>query len=177
MNCNQTKNQSVLQHGFSVARYFSDLYKHLVLGESLKYQWRLPEGIYDPRIIQALKDCDLKKIYKYHIYHDCGKPFCVSYDEKGVHFKDHAKISFNVFNQIFDDKYIANLIKSDMDIHLLKSDGYKSFFERDESIILLLTGLSEVHSNAAMFGGIESDSFKIKWKKINKATKYFIKQH
>jgi hypothetical protein len=33
---------------------------------------------------------------------------------------------------------------------------------------LLLTALAEVHSNANMFGGIESISFKSKWKKIDK---------
>jgi peptidyl-tRNA hydrolase len=34
-----------------------------------------------------------------------------------------------------------------------------------------LAGLAEVHSNAKMFGGLASDSFKIKWSQINKRGK------
>jgi hypothetical protein len=55
-----------------------------------------------------------------------------------------------------------------MDIHLLKADGVEEFSQRKEAISLILTGLAELHSNAAMFGGIESVSFKIKWKNLNK---------
>jgi hypothetical protein len=56
----------------------------------------------------------------------------------------------------------------DMDIHILSADALKEFSERPEAISLLITGLAEIHSNASMFGGIESTSFKIKWKHLNK---------
>jgi hypothetical protein len=36
---------------------------------------------------------------------------------------------------------------------------------------LLLSALAEVHSNANMFGGIDSTSFKIKWKHLDKRGK------
>ena len=66
------------------------------------------------------------------------------------------------------DHQIANLIRMDMDIHLLKDAGVKEFCTRPECCTLLLSGLAEVHANAAMFGGINSTSFKIKFKQIKK---------
>jgi hypothetical protein len=53
-----------------------------------------------------------------------------------------------------------------MDIHLLKAGGVEEFAKKPHALTLLLTGLAEVHSNANMFGGIESTSFKIKYKSI-----------
>lgn len=44
----------------------------------------------------------------------------------------------------------------------------EEFAGRPHAVALLLTGLAEVHANASMFGGIESTSFKIKWKNLDK---------
>lgn len=38
-------------------------------------------------------------------------------------------------------------------------------------VLYLIAGLAEVHSNAKMFGGMDSTSFKIKWNQINKRGK------
>jgi hypothetical protein len=65
----------------------------------------------------------------------------------------------------------------DMDIHLLKDVDVLEFSKRPEAMTLLLTGLSEIHSNCAMFGGIESTSFKIKWKHINKRGNAILKMN
>lgn len=56
----------------------------------------------------------------------------------------------------------------DLDIHCLKADDVKEFINRPEAITLLFVGLSEVHSNSNMFGGLNSTSFKIKWKQIDR---------
>lgn len=56
-----------------------------------------------------------------------------------------------------------------MEIHLLKSDMVEEFCkDKKTALTLLLIGLCEIHSNSEMFGGIESTSFKIKWKAISK---------
>ena len=62
-----------------------------------------------------------------------------------------------------------------MDIHLLKSDGVEEFAKNPHAFTLLLTGLAEIHSNAEMFGGLESVGFKIKWKSINQRGKQILK--
>ena len=55
-----------------------------------------------------------------------------------------------------------------MDAHLLRAEGLAEFAARDEAPTLLLTALAEVHSNAIMFGGLTSDSFKMKAKHLDK---------
>jgi putative nucleotidyltransferase with HDIG domain len=105
----------------------------------------------------------------YALYHDCGKPFCRIIDEDGKqHFPNHAEISAKIWRENGGDEQIARLIQMDMDIHLLKAHQIDEFCQRTECISLLLSGLAEVHANAKMFGGIESISFKIKWKHIEK---------
>jgi hypothetical protein len=61
-----------------------------------------------------------------------------------------------------------------MDIHLLKSTGVDEFCKNPFAMTLLLTGLAEVHSNAQMFGGLDSTSFKIKFKSINQRGKQIL---
>lgn len=61
-----------------------------------------------------------------------------------------------------------------MDIHTLKSEGVDEFCKNPYALTLLLTGLAEIHSNAAMFGGMDSTSFKIKWKCLNQRGKQII---
>lgn len=62
-----------------------------------------------------------------------------------------------------------------MDIHTIKAADLNDFATKKECISLLITGLSEIHANAELFGGIESTSFKIKYKQINNRGKQIIK--
>lgn len=58
-----------------------------------------------------------------------------------------------------------------MEIHLLKDKDLIDFCQKGtmkDALTLLVVGLCEVHSNATLFGGIESVSFKIKLKQIKK---------
>ena len=174
-NCEQTKGMSVLQHGESVRDYLFDLINHLRSGTPLKYDWRLPDWVFENKdlILSSLPDDETLELYT--TYHDCGKPFTLQIDDEGKrHFPNHAQVSYNIFNEVFDNPVAAQLILHDMDIHLLKADGVKDFSQNPYAITLLLTGLAEIHSNCQMFGGINSTSFKIKWKCINQRGKQII---
>lgn len=166
ISCYQFQTMNVLEHGYSVLEYFEDLYEHLAHGTPLKKEWRLPDWISE---VQLDKLLPLEKVRLYLIYHDCGKALCRTYDKDGKqHFPDHANVSADRWERFSPDKTIAKLIRMDMDIHTLTPEGVEEFKSRPEAVTLLLAGLSELHSNAVMFGGIESTSFKIKWKRLNK---------
>ena len=169
-SCNQSQNLTVQEHGEMVADYYIDLIGHLQDGNPLQYEWRLPEWIHDPKLIQGLPTRDV--MLDYHLFHDVGKPFCRTVDEDGrQHFPDHAAVSERIWREARGDEEVAQLIGMDMDMHLLKGDGVEEFARRPQANALILTALAEVHANASMFGGIESVSFKIKWKHISKRGK------
>lgn len=173
--CPQTPTQNVLQHGASVWNYFNDLHSHITTGTALKYEWKLPDWVHDPVIWDNLTK--LHTIQMYHVYHDCGKPLCRYVDENGKqHFPDHASISRQCWIDHGGSDDVGDLIAMDMDFHLLKAGGEIEFAQRPQSATLMITALCELHSNAAMFGGIESTSFKIKWKAANKFGKRVLQQ-
>jgi len=175
-NCDQSKGQSVLEHGQSVRSYLFDIIDHLESNKPLKYQWILPDWVMENRDIILSRLPDRKTLKLYTTLHDCGKPYCLKIDSDGRrHFPNHAEVSADIFASIFDNKKAEDLIRHDMDIHLLKSDGVEDFCKNPNVITLLLTGLSEIHSNSQMFGGIDSTSFKIKWKCINQRGKQIFK--
>jgi hypothetical protein len=171
--CFQSQGQSILEHGQSVHKYYLDLHNHLFYGEQLQLEWRLPEWFEANRDFIKANLMSLEILEDYHIYHDCGKPMCIKIDENGKqHFPNHAEASYQRWTDcsVQDPRNaaIGRLIRMDMDIHLINAEGLLEFSKRPEAISLMITGLCEIHSNAAMFGGIESTSFKIKWKHIDK---------
>lgn len=174
-SCGQTETQSVLQHGYSVKNHLFDLLDHLQFDTPLKYTWCIPEWVYTHKhiLLENLPSRNTLKLAT--IMHDCGKPFCLEIDENGRrHFPNHAQISYEVFKQFYDDPVAAKLILHDMDIHLLKADGVEEFSKNPHALTHLLIGLSELHSNAKMFGGTDSTSFKIKYKSICQRGKQLI---
>lgn len=174
----QTKGQSVLEHGLSVRNYTFDLINHLRYNTPLNFDWILPDWVYTNKelILSNLPD---DKIIKYYtILHDCSKPYCLKVDDEGKnHFENHAELSADIFSKLFNCKTTEHLIRHDMDIHLLKADDVDQFCKDPLCLTLLLVGLSEIHSNSNMFGGTKSESFKIKWKKINQRGKKIIKNY
>lgn len=166
-NCEQMKNLSVFEHGVSVHSYFQDLQNHILQHSNLKYEWKIPEWAFDLNLWAMIENKDVIK--NYQIYHDCGKPYCLTIDaENRKHFPEHSKISSQIWLNISKSKIESDLMFHDMDIHTMKSDNVEQFCNLPFAATLLLTGLAELHSNASMFGGIDSTSFKIKWKSINK---------
>lgn len=176
-SCEQSENQSVLDHGLSVKNYLFDLLNHLRKDSPLKYKWNIPDFIYENKefILSQLPDDRTLKLYT--VLHDCGKPFCLTIDDDGKrHFPNHADVSFNIFNQLYDNPIAADLIKHDMDIHTLKSAGVEEFCKNPYHITSLLVGLCELHSNAELFGGLDSTSYKIKLKSFTQRGKQIFKK-
>lgn len=176
-SCEQTKGMSVLEHGNMVRDYFHDLYYHLYEDTPLSFNWKLPDWVYENKQLIINKLVDDYTMQEYLIMHDCGKPYCKIIDNDGKqHFPDHATISYLTYIRLYPEKKIvAELIKQDMDIHCLKSDGLEEFSKNPLAITLLIAGLCEIHANASMFGGIDSTSFKIKWKQIDRKGKQIFK--
>ena len=58
--CEQTKGQSVLEHGTSVKNYLFDLINHLRSSTPLQYEWRLPDWVLENKdlMISSLPDDD-----------------------------------------------------------------------------------------------------------------------
>lgn len=171
LDCQQRQGQNMMQHGESVRDYLFDLLKFLRDPQHIsKFQWRFPQWLlsHAKQLVDKLPPDYI--LEKYALWHDCGKPFCKVVDEEGkVHYPDHARVSAQVFRELYPEQEdVARLIEMDMDIHTLQVDGIEAFAKRPEAVALLLTGLAEVHSNAALFGGIGTDSFKIKWKHLDK---------
>ncbi len=134
--------------------------------------WRLPTWMSEYRSQLQNKLLPKKIIEEYATFHDCGKPYCLTIDDCGKrHFPNHAEKSYQTWLSIGGNPQAAELIRMDMMIHTIKDCDIDEFITHPEAITLLLAGLAEVHSNAKMFGGLESDSFKIKWKQINKRGK------
>jgi hypothetical protein len=166
-SCPQTPTQSVLQHGQSVWDHFQTMMAHLTAGGPLPDWWRLPAWTRIPGLADHVTSMPIMR--EYLEFHDCGKPFVHTVDAEGrSHFPGHAAASERVWLAIGGEAQAARLMSLDMEAHLLKGDGIPAFAARPEAVSLLLAALAEVHSNAAMFGGTDSDSFKIKAKHIDK---------
>lgn len=110
--------------------------------------------------------------YEYALFHDCGKPYCRVVDESGKqHFPNHAEISYQTYLKISDNSVVADLIKHDMDIHILKADNVEQFCKNKNAALHLLAGIAEINSNAEHSNGFESTNFKIKLKSITQRGK------
>lgn len=172
-SCLQFRDHDTLQHGISCLDWYTDLNDHLSSGLPLQKDWRLPDWIYDPIIPGMMYP--IEQIHRAIKYHDSGKFMCRTVDDQGrQHFPDHARISSELWKLMGGTELECRLMAMDMDIHMLKGDGIQEFSTRPEAIQLMLIGLSEIHSNAQMFGGIQSDSFKMKWKQIDRRGKQIL---
>lgn len=175
-NCWQTPTQNIYQHGISVRDHLYQIIAFLNDSDSLD-GWRKPSWLSSEKEFIKSKLLPWNVLETYTVYHDVGKPFCRVEDENGKqHFPNHAEVSERIWLEYGGDIQVGKLIGMDMDIHTIKSLQVAEFASRAEAISLLLTGLAEVHSNAKMFGGIESTSFKIKFGQIEKRGQAIIRE-
>lgn len=162
----QTPTQSVLAHGQSVRIHLQQLLDHLENDTALPDWWRKPAWLTSD-LLDHIAPRDI--LEEYAVYHDCGKPSTRTVDQDGrQHFPGHAQASEAVWLSIGGNPHSARLMGQDMDAHMLKADDIAEFASRPDAITLLVTAVAEVHSNALMFGGIDSDGFKIKAKHLDK---------
>lgn len=175
--CPQTKDQSVWEHGQSVWRHT----KKIISGE-----FDLPEWFKKNHATIVNGMCGLEVVKNYNIYHDCGKPFCIEYDEEGrKHFPEHELVSARTWRALGsfpgmsgrDFGSIARLISLDMSLHTLTVENVKQLdVSKEEAYTLIVTAFAEIFSNAELFGGRSSTNFKIKYKKVEKnARNLFLK--
>lgn len=172
--CEQTTGLSVLAHGESVHHYYLDLRNHVLDGSPLRFDWKIPDWLRAPALWAARLDEAV--LSEYQIYHDNGKPFCLEIDADGrTHFPNHAQVSSDLWTAVGGSEKAALLMSLDMEVHTMKADDLEAFCKRPEAASLLITAMCEIHSNAAMFGGIDSTSFKMKWKHLDRRGKQIVK--
>lgn len=168
-NTFQTSNIDMLEHGLMVNKSYSKILK-----KEEEYTRHFDFNDDDLNSLLNLQ-YDVILMRHYQIYHDCGKPFCQERDENGKpHYPNHAEKSAEIHQQYFDCEIANKLIKNDMIFHSLKSEDLTQWIlSNDINLIasLYLTAWSELFANSLMFGGVNSDSFKIKKKKLNKSFK------
>ncbi len=165
--CEQSRGQSVLEHGRAVRRTYVCILAHLRDGSPAGSWWRLPAWSLTPGLLDRILPDGI--LAEYQVFHDCGKISTRIVDAEGrQHFPGHAAASERTWLAVGGDPQAARLMGMDMDAHLLKGDGIAEFAARPEAVSLLLTALAEVHANAEMFGGTDSDSFKMKAKHLDR---------
>lgn len=167
--CYQFQEQTTLEHGYAVYDAYLRLMKEQ--GNEPKPEW-LKENF---NWFASKQLCP--EILKYYlIYHDCAKFKTISIDSAGnQHFLDHAQASKQLWEELFGESMVSELIGRDMDMHLLKPSLISSYDRPDLMPTLLVCALAELHANAAMFGGFDSISFKIKFKALSRLGNTFIK--
>lgn len=168
----QTRDISYWEHGSLVAARFRDL-----MNPTPNMTWRLPNWfIENEDWIRAQLAPDFDTIITYQQWHDLSKPVCRVIDNEGrTHYPNHAALAGELWLAAGVAPNIGKLISHDMDMHLLKPSQVKDYQHIDISICLLTTALCEVHANAGMFGGMQSDSFKIKLKHLDRLGSAFFR--
>jgi hypothetical protein len=163
--CQQTEGQSVYDHGIAVRDHTFQLLGFLETGQ-IKGYWKIPDWLVVYRTQFASALLPRSTIEEYTVYHDCGKPYCKSDGKRK--FPNHAEVSYLRWLDVGGKLSTARLMKFDMMVHTMKSADVDTFAALPEAATLLLVGLAEIHANATIFGGMESTSFKIKWRQIDR---------
>lgn len=174
--CMQFRTQNVLEHGEAVYARYQVLLAHAREGR-LPDGWRQPKW-WTPEAAQLLAQAQPSDaiMSNYLRYHDCGKPFCRSQDEQGrQHFPNHAAISAQLWESLGGHPDEVWLMAHDMLLHTGTAEECATIHGHRLAPALMFAALSEIHANADMFGGIETDSFKAKAKQLERRTAQLLK--
>jgi UTP:GlnB (protein PII) uridylyltransferase len=180
LRCEQTSGQSVYQHGRSVHEHAVQLIDSLKGIEEPSFVWRFPSWFedYKDQILESIHDAETLQLYT--LYHDCGKPYCRVVDDDGkIRFPDHANVSQRIWLHVGGSEAIGRLIADDMVIHSATAEEIANKLETEwsiqDAVTLLLVSLAEIHSNAKLFGSMDSTSFKMKWKTVERRGRQIMK--
>ncbi len=169
-SCEQTAGMDMLQHGRLVHEHYLDLISQLESGAhecpELNKLWS--------HLKHAIPPADILK--RYHVYHDCGKHLCLEIGEDGKRrFPNHAEHSAKQYSHIFpEDGLITALIRHDLDFHILRGDDLLRLWKSPFAPALYFTAWAEISANAEMFGGKQSESYKIKRSRLIQAGKKYL---
>jgi hypothetical protein len=166
--CEQAPGLNMVQHGQSVHAHYKQLIESLADGGECKELRQLyakfGKSLPPPSVLE-----------RYHVYHDCGKHLCLTIDCGKKHFPNHAEWSARQYSHLFpEDGFTTALIRHDMDFHILRGDDIKALWKSPFAPILYFTAWAEINANAEMFGGRDSESYKIKRSRLIQAGKKFL---
>lgn len=189
-NCEQTKGQSVWDHGWWVRQYFDDL-ECKWLKIPTEQEWKLPK-YWDSYEEDIFGNSNTEEVmWAYTLLHDCGKPFCKEIIDGKVHFPNHAEVSSKIYLEhgkeyfedwLSEDQHIkvSELIRDDMILHTCSSEELSEKI-KDSNVehmcSLVISAWCELNGNAAMFGGFDTVSFKSKFKHLDRRTKQICKYY
>ena len=174
--CMQFRTQSTLDHGDAVLEMYRTLTSHAREGK-LPEGWRQPKW-WSPETAQQLAAAQPPEdlMANYLRYHDCGKPLCRIEDDEGrQHFPNHAAISAQLWEHLGGHPDEVWLMANDMLLHSGSAEECEAIRGHRLAPALMFAALSEIHSNAEMFGGIETNSFKAKAKQLERRTAQLLK--
>lgn len=128
-----------------------------------------------PLLLAWFESYAFKDLQAYHLNHDCAKPFCAQFNEQTGRYSygaDHSEKSAALAQMLGVDAQSCHLIAHDMAFHLAREATIAAAWALPGSDDLYATAWAELYANAALFGGQESDSFKIKQKRLLWALKH-----
>lgn len=165
--CEQAPGLNMLQHGQLVHEKYKELIAQL---DAHSIEYAELHALYEKYGRTLPPPAVLER---YHAYHDCGKHLTLTIGEDGKRrYPDHAEASSRQYAHLFpEDGFTATLIRMDMDFHLMRGEDLLKLCRSPFAPILYFTAWAEVNANASMFGGKESESYKIKRSRLIQAGK------
>jgi len=167
--CFQFKRLCMLGHGEAVWRAYRALLAAAVSGQ-LPAGWRQPKW-WSPQVGVALaqRQPALELMWRYLRYHDCGKHLVHQVDELGrSHFAGHASASAQLWHALGGGEEEVWLMAHDMLLHTGSAPECQALSGHPLAPALLFASLAELHANAPLFGGTQTDNFKAKAKRMER---------
>lgn len=175
-SCMQFRTQNVLEHGEAVLAKYQALMASAMQGQ-LPDGWRQPKW-WTPETAQRLarEQPPADIMTNYLRYHDCGKPTCRTVDGEGrQHFPDHAAVTARLWAAAGGHPDEVWLMANDMMLHSGSAEDCEALRGHPLLPGIMFAALAEVHSNADMFGGPDTPSFKAKAKQLERRTTQLLK--